>query len=176
MQMSLHYPYNFTKHLRNLYVLRFMDKCHRLVPLYPGMTQIQDGGHFGWAAELIIERNLPLVTPNKPQKNWINRPRYLSYNWRKPNVHGHRCLRRIGHDIMQRSMQTLFKQSTLSRRVKISCPPRIRHIITQGVITVHQEIISPLSCRGYRVRLQITPAKDGKCQEFTQMTVLFNSF
>jgi hypothetical protein len=27
-------------------------------------NQIQDGGHRGWAAELIIERNFPLVTPN----------------------------------------------------------------------------------------------------------------
>jgi hypothetical protein len=58
---------------------------------------VSQGGHLGWAAELIIERNLPLVTPNKPQKNWINRPRRLSYNWRKPNVYGHR---RIGDDIM----------------------------------------------------------------------------
>jgi hypothetical protein len=47
-------------------------------------NQIQDG-HLGWAAELILERNLPLDT-SKPQKNWINRPRHLSYNWRKPNV------------------------------------------------------------------------------------------
>jgi hypothetical protein len=38
--------------------------------------------------------------PNKPQKYRINRPRRLSYNWRKPNVYGHRCHRRIGHDIM----------------------------------------------------------------------------
>jgi hypothetical protein len=35
--------------------------------------------------ELIIERNLPLVIPNKPQKNWMNRPRRLSSNRRKPN-------------------------------------------------------------------------------------------
>jgi hypothetical protein len=57
------------------------------------------GGHLGWAAELIIERNLPLIiTPNKPQKNQINRPRSLSYNWRKWNVYGHRCHRRIGYD------------------------------------------------------------------------------
>jgi hypothetical protein len=38
-----------------------------------------------WVAELIIERNLPLVTPNKPQKNWMNWPRRLSSNQRKPN-------------------------------------------------------------------------------------------
>jgi hypothetical protein len=65
-------------------------------------NQIQDDGrssHLGWAAELIIERNLPLVTPNKPQKNRINRLGRLSYTcyWRKPNVYGHR---RIGHDKM----------------------------------------------------------------------------
>jgi hypothetical protein len=29
-------------------------------------------------AVLVIERNLPLVTPNKPQKNQINRPKRLS--------------------------------------------------------------------------------------------------
>jgi hypothetical protein len=42
-------------------------------------------GHLGWAAELIIERNLPLVTPNKPPKNRKNWPRRLSSNRRKPN-------------------------------------------------------------------------------------------
>jgi hypothetical protein len=34
--------------------------------------------------------------PNKPQKNRINRPRRLSYNWR--NVYRHRRYRRIGHE------------------------------------------------------------------------------
>jgi hypothetical protein len=51
-------------------------------------TKSQDGGrngHLGWAAELIIERNLPLVTPNEPHKNLINQPRHLSSNQRKPN-------------------------------------------------------------------------------------------
>jgi hypothetical protein len=65
-------------------------------------NQIQDSSHSGhlrWAAELIVERNLPLVTPNEPQKNQINRPWHLSYNWRKPNVYENRC---IGHDIMPR--------------------------------------------------------------------------
>jgi hypothetical protein len=64
-------------------------------------NKIQDigrNGHLGWAAELIIERNLPLVIRNKPQKNRINRPRRLSYNWRKPNVYRHGC---IGHDILK---------------------------------------------------------------------------
>jgi hypothetical protein len=70
-------------------------------PLIDG-NEIQDGGHsghLGWAAVLIIERNLPLVTPNKPQKNLINRSSRMSYNWWKPNAYGHR---RIGHDIMPR--------------------------------------------------------------------------
>jgi hypothetical protein len=49
---------------------------------------IKDGGrssHLGWAAELTIESNLRLVTPNKPQKNRMNRPSRLSSNRRKPN-------------------------------------------------------------------------------------------
>jgi hypothetical protein len=65
-------------------------------------NEIQHGshsGHLGWEAELNIERNLSLVTPNKPQKNRINRPRCLSYNWW--NVYGHRH-HRWGHDIMPR--------------------------------------------------------------------------
>jgi hypothetical protein len=69
-----------------------------ICPLIDG-NQIQDGGrsgHLGWVAELIIERNLPLVTPNTPKKNRINRPRHLSYNWWKPNVYGHQ--RRPGHN------------------------------------------------------------------------------
>jgi hypothetical protein len=48
-------------------------------PLIDG-NQNQDGGcsgHLGWVVELIIERNLPLVTPNEPHKNEINRPRHL---------------------------------------------------------------------------------------------------
>jgi hypothetical protein len=66
----------------------------KIGPVDPGVgqeingNQIQDGGcssHLGWVVELIIERNLPLVTPNMPQKNWINRPRRLSCNWWKPN-------------------------------------------------------------------------------------------
>jgi hypothetical protein len=48
-------------------------------------NQLQDGGHLGWVAELIIKRNLPLLTPNKSQKNQINRPRRLSSIRRKPN-------------------------------------------------------------------------------------------
>jgi hypothetical protein len=48
-------------------------------------NHIQDGSHLAWVAELVIERNLPLVTPNKAQKNQINRPRRLSSNWQKPN-------------------------------------------------------------------------------------------
>jgi hypothetical protein len=39
--MFSHYPYNFTKHLLKRPGSNFgrlMDKCHRLVPLYPGMT------------------------------------------------------------------------------------------------------------------------------------------
>jgi hypothetical protein len=50
-------------------------------------NQMQDGcrsGH-GWAAKLIIERNLPLITPNKSQRNWINRPRQLPSNRWKLN-------------------------------------------------------------------------------------------
>jgi hypothetical protein len=47
-------------------------------------NQIQDRGHLGWAAELIIERNIPLLTPNEPHKNQINRPRRLSCNRQKP--------------------------------------------------------------------------------------------
>jgi hypothetical protein len=35
--------------------------------------------------ELIIERNLPLVTPNKPQRIWFNRLRRLPSNRWKPN-------------------------------------------------------------------------------------------
>jgi predicted nucleic acid-binding protein len=66
----------------------------KIGPVDPGVgqkidrNQIQDGGHsghLGWAAELIIERNLPVVTVNKPQRNWINRPRRLSSNRWKPN-------------------------------------------------------------------------------------------
>jgi hypothetical protein len=44
-------------------------------------SQIQDGGrsgHLGWAAELIIETNFPVVTSNKPQKNRTN-PRWRPY-------------------------------------------------------------------------------------------------
>jgi hypothetical protein len=37
------------------------------------------------SSKLIIDRNLPLVTPNKPQKNQKNRPRCLSSNRWKPN-------------------------------------------------------------------------------------------
>jgi hypothetical protein len=62
------------------------------------ITRLNEPGlksHLGWAAELIIERNLPLVTPNKPQKNRIKQPRCLSYNWRKPNVYRHWRHRRI---------------------------------------------------------------------------------
>jgi hypothetical protein len=78
--------------------LQSLAMSHQKIgPANPGVgqkingNQIEDGGrsgHLGWAAELIIERNLPLVTLNKPQKNRINRPRHLSYNWRKPNVYG----------------------------------------------------------------------------------------
>jgi hypothetical protein len=53
-------------------------------PLIDG-NQVQDGGHLGWAAVLIIERNLPLVTPMSHKKNRINWPRRLSSNRRKPN-------------------------------------------------------------------------------------------
>jgi hypothetical protein len=35
-------------------------------------NQIQDGYHLGRVAELIIERNLPLVTPISCRKNQIN--------------------------------------------------------------------------------------------------------
>jgi hypothetical protein len=41
------------------------------------VDQIKDGGHLGRAEELIIEWNLPVVTPNKPQRNRINRPRHF---------------------------------------------------------------------------------------------------
>jgi hypothetical protein len=50
----------------------------KIRPVDPGVgqkingNQIQDGGHsgqLGSVAELIIERNLPLVTPNEPPKN-----------------------------------------------------------------------------------------------------------
>jgi hypothetical protein len=75
----------------------------------PGICGLIDRNeiHLGWAAELIIERNLPLVTPNKPQKNRINRPRRLSYNWWKPNVYGHRC---IGHDVMPQHIVCMWCQ------------------------------------------------------------------
>jgi hypothetical protein len=46
-------------------------------------NQIQDGchsGHVGWAVALVIERNLPPVTPNVPPKNQTCRPRRWSKN------------------------------------------------------------------------------------------------
>jgi hypothetical protein len=46
-------------------------------------NQIQDGccgGHLEWVAALIIDRNLPPVTPNYPQTNWTSRPRRSSDN------------------------------------------------------------------------------------------------
>jgi hypothetical protein len=39
----------------------------------------------GWVVELIIVRNLPLITPNKPEKNGINRPKSLCCNRQKLN-------------------------------------------------------------------------------------------
>jgi hypothetical protein len=66
----------------------------KIRPVNPGVgqkingDQIQDGGHsghLGWVAEVIIERNLPPVTPNEPPKNWTSRPRRWPENWRKPN-------------------------------------------------------------------------------------------
>jgi hypothetical protein len=47
-------------------------------------------------AELIIERNFPVVTPNKPQKNLMNRPRRLSFNRRKPNSRWRLCSGHLG--------------------------------------------------------------------------------
>jgi hypothetical protein len=43
------------------------------------------GGHLGWAAEVIIERNLPLVAPYEPHKNL---PKHLSCNqtWNRPKA------------------------------------------------------------------------------------------
>jgi hypothetical protein len=59
-------------------------------------NQIQDGCHVGWAAELMMEKNLPLIIPNKPHKHRMNRPRHLSSNWRKPNPRWKPCSGHLG--------------------------------------------------------------------------------
>jgi hypothetical protein len=66
----------------------------------PWRPNWMSGGHLWWSVKLIIEKKLPPIAPNKPQKNLINWPRHLFYNWRKSNVYGHRRHRRIAHDIM----------------------------------------------------------------------------